>query len=205
MSSRDITPGATPASDHSALSTQHSALTIEGVLRDGLQVAAQFTELPWVREQFQRKLGLDIWPGTVNLQVQDPAGLTALARLRAGPDAPDPVPGAIPIEPPSASPSTGEATGPAYCVGYCYHARLGPIPAAIVVPHVPDYPPDKLELVAPVRVRDALGLNPGDRVTVTVGALSPASLAHQGKGESTNPLTNSPPLVGERQGEGSRL
>ena len=48
------------------------ALTIHGILRDGLRVAAQFTELPWVREQFQRKLGLDVYPGTVNLQVQPP-------------------------------------------------------------------------------------------------------------------------------------
>src|SRR5437764_5221067 len=69
-------------------------LTIHGVLRTGLGVAAQFTELPWVREQFQRKLGLDVWPGTVNLQVQDPAGLAALARLRAG--------GGVPIDPPGA-------------------------------------------------------------------------------------------------------
>ena len=176
-------------------------MMIEGELRDGLRVAAQFTELPWVREQFQRKLGLDIWPGTVNLQVQDPTGLAVLARLRAGPDAPDPVPGAIPIEPPSASPSTGEAAGPAYCVGYCYLARLGPIPAAIVVPHVPDYPPDKLELVAPVRVRDALGLNPGDRVTVTIQP--PPSLSHEGQGESTNAPPIPPLPLGEGRGEGA--
>jgi riboflavin kinase len=49
------------------------------------------------------------------------------------------------------------------------------LPAAIVVPHVPDYPPDKLELVAAVRVRDALNLQPGDRVIVTIGEPSPAS------------------------------
>ncbi len=151
-------------------------LVIEGVLRDGLRVAAQFTELPWVRDQFQRKLGLDVWPGTVNLQVADPAGLAALQRLRLAPDAPGGVRGGVPIEPPApaggGSPSeTGtvdNAAPPAYCVGYCFPARIGDVPAAVVVPHVPDYPPDKLELVAAVRVRDALGLAPGDRVVVTV-------------------------------------
>jgi CTP-dependent riboflavin kinase len=126
-------------------------MSIEGVLQDGLRVAAQFTELPWVREQFQQKLGLDVWPGTVNLQVRDPAGLAALARLRASE-------GGVAIDPPDAG----------HCVGRCFRARIGTVPAAIVVPHVADYPADKLELIAAVRVRDALGLDPGDRVTVTV-------------------------------------
>jgi CTP-dependent riboflavin kinase len=131
--------------------TAGEPLVIEGVLRDGLRVAAQFTELPWVREQFARKLGLDVWPGTVNLQVQDGPGLAALARLRASE-------GGVPIDPP----------GGDFCVGRCFRARIGTVPAAVVVPHVDDYPADKLELIAAVRVRDALGLAPGDRVTVTV-------------------------------------
>jgi CTP-dependent riboflavin kinase len=161
--------------NHSSLITHHSSLSVEGVLRDGLRVAAGFTELPWVREQFRSKLGLDIYPGTVNLEVRDPAGLAVLARLRNGGHPPpgsaagSPQPDsslithysslvAVPIDPPEAG----------YCVGWCYAARIGAVPAAIVVPHVADYPPDKLELVAPVRVRDALGLQPGDRVTVTI-------------------------------------
>jgi hypothetical protein len=151
-------------------------LLIEGVLRDGLRVASQFTELPWVREQFRRKLGLEIWPGTVNLQVQDPAGLAALVRLRLPPEAADGVPGGVPIEPPGPSASgtdaapgvTRDAEAPTYCVGYCFPARIGGLPAAVVVPHVPDYPEDKLELVAAVRVRDVLGLRPGDPVVVQV-------------------------------------
>src|SRR5438067_1026734 len=138
------------ARGHSSLMTHDSSLTIEGVLRTGLGVAAKFTELPWVREQFQRKLGLDVWPGTVNLQVQDPAGLAALARLRAG--------GGVPIDP-----SEG-----AYCVGRCFPARIGALEAAVVVPEVADYPVDKLELIAPVHVGRALGLQPGDRVTVVI-------------------------------------
>jgi CTP-dependent riboflavin kinase len=135
-----------------------SLITIEGVLRDGLRVAAQFTELPWVREQFRRKLGLDIYPGTVNLQVEDPAGLAALARLRAAGSSLD-GPRGVPIDPPE---------GGDYCVGWCFPARIADVPAAVVVPHVADYPPDKLELIAAVRVRDALGLAPGDRVAVTI-------------------------------------
>src|SRR5579883_559316 len=185
--------------------------TIEGVLRDGLRVAAQFTELPWVREQFQRKLGLDVWPGTVNLQVQDPAGL---ARLRAAPDAPDGVPSGVPIEPPPAAASaaagggSADAAGGTYCVGYCFPARIEDVPAAIVVPHVPDYPADKLELVAAVRVRDALGLQPGDRVVVTVltvpEALTPTPLPGGEGLAGPGGSDASPPLpLGEGGGEGA--
>src|SRR5262245_4063189 len=184
---------------HSSLMTHDSSLVVEGVLRTGLGVAAQFTELAWVREQFQRKLGLDIWPGTVNLQVQAPAGLAALARLRAG--------GGVPIEPPGGPPSrdarsiprhapnaggearpgdeddapgsghppkVGGAGGAAshaegaYCVGRCFPARIGALDAAVVLPEVADYPVDKLELIAAVHVGRALGLQPGDRVTVVI-------------------------------------
>jgi CTP-dependent riboflavin kinase len=149
------------------------ALTIEGTVRDGLHVAAQFTALPWVREQFQRKLGLDVYPGTVNLQVQDPAGLAALARLRAAAAAPDGGLRAVPIDPPE---------GGDYCVGWCFAAHVGGLPAAIVVPHVADYPPDKLELIAAVRLRDALGLSPGDRVLVSLDAAPDDRMARQADG-----------------------
>jgi len=129
-------------------------VAIEGVLREGLGVAQRFTALPWVREQFARKLDLDLYPGTVNLQVADPAAQALLAQLREG-RAVDPASGlvleGVAIDPPE----------PGYCVGWAYPARLGALPAAVIVPHVPDYPPDKLELVAAVRVRDALDLQPG--------------------------------------------
>jgi CTP-dependent riboflavin kinase len=134
-------------------------VAIEGVLREGLGVAQRFTGLPWVRAQFARKLGLDLYPGTVNLQVADPTAQALLGQLREGRGV-DPASGlvlaGVAIDPPE----------PGYCVGWAYPARLGALPAAVIVPRVADYPADKLELVAAVRVRDALGLAPGDRVRV---------------------------------------
>lgn len=37
---------------------------------------------------------------------------------------------------------------------------------AVLLPEVKDYPKDKIEIVAPVRLKDALGVKDGDRLTL---------------------------------------
>ena len=44
------------------------------------------------------------------------------------------------------------------------------IDAAIVMPEVENYPADQIELIAPVGVRDALGLVDGDLVRIEIVA-----------------------------------
>jgi len=39
-------------------------------------------------------------------------------------------------------------------------------PAAVLFPEVNDYPKDKIEIVAPMRLKDALGVKDGDRLTL---------------------------------------
>ncbi len=125
-------------------------LTIEGVLRDGLRVAAGFTELPWVREQTQRRLGFVPYSGTLNVRISSPDALEAWERLKKQPG--------IPLEP-----------EPDFCAARCYSVLVeGRIGAAIVVPLVPGYPPDVMELLAPVQLRDALDLQDGAALTVVV-------------------------------------
>jgi CTP-dependent riboflavin kinase len=38
--------------------------------------------------------------------------------------------------------------------------------AAVLLPEVKDYPKDKIEIVAPVRLKDALGVQDGDRLAL---------------------------------------
>jgi CTP-dependent riboflavin kinase len=38
--------------------------------------------------------------------------------------------------------------------------------AAVLLPEVKDYPKNKIEIVAPVRLKDALGVRDGDRLTL---------------------------------------
>lgn len=130
-------------------------LVLRGRLVDGLGEGQRFTALDWVRRRFHELLATDPHPGTVNLRVEASDDRAALARLRLAPGI------AIPPE-------------PGFCAATAYRAAIQhpgggrAVPAAIVVPHVPSYPSDQVELVATVHVRTALGLNSGDLLTITV-------------------------------------
>jgi riboflavin kinase len=52
--------------------------------------------------------------------------------------------------------------------GKCYPAKVKDIDAAIVIPERTHYPEDLIEIIAPVRLRDALDLKDGDKVLITI-------------------------------------
>ena len=129
-------------------------LRLQGILVDGLGEGRRFTAIDWVRRRFRDLLGIDPHPGTVNLRLDDEADRAAWAYLQSAPGIPFP-------------PEQG------FCAATCYRATIlgsagRSVPAAIVLPHVPDYPADQVELVAAVNVRQAVGLKAGDHVTITV-------------------------------------
>ena len=111
-----------------------------------------FTRTEWARAAFQELVAIDPWPGTLNLRVSDRASLAAWAELK------------------KASGLLLRAPDPAWCDGRCYPALLvqGDIKAAIVVPEVANYEPDKVEIIAAVSIREALGVGEGDRIEVHV-------------------------------------
>ncbi len=122
---------------------------IEGRLVRGLGQAAEFTRIDWVRRQLVELAGIDPFPGTVNLLLDDEADLCRWRswREQAG--------------------ATLVREDPSYCDARCWPARVaGRIPAAIVVPQVAGYPPDKVELVAALPLRRHLALEEGERVRV---------------------------------------
>lgn len=126
------------------------AVVLRGTVESGTGEAAKFTALPWAERQFAEKLGLRPAPGTLNLRLL-PEDLLPWRRVRASPG--------VEIEPP-------EGAG---CVGRCYPVLInGATAAAIVVPLAPGYPENRLELMAEVHLRSALGVQDGDPVEVTV-------------------------------------
>lgn len=123
-------------------------MVLEGSLRSGLGEGAGFTTLDWVARQFRSKLGYAPHPGTLNLSLSGGDWDSARADMEQAPG--------IVIEPP-----------PGFCAAKCFTLVIdGRIQGAAVRPDVPDYPSDKLEIVAPVAVRDALRLSDGDRITL---------------------------------------
>ncbi|MEE8333276.1 MAG: DUF120 domain-containing protein [Alphaproteobacteria bacterium] len=127
------------------------AVTIEAELVTGLGEAAGFTSLDWARSAFRDAVGIDPYPGTVNLVPRSQAARADWDAVRAGPG--------IALPSPRAD----------WCDARLYRARIGgQIDAAIVVPEIDSYPTDQIELIAEVGVRSALGLTDGDLVSIEV-------------------------------------
>jgi CTP-dependent riboflavin kinase len=110
-----------------------------------------FTEIDWVKQTFQEKLGFAPYPGTLNLLMEDQARAEwrRLKRQWAG----------IDIPPGNAS----------FCRSRCFRVLVeGKIQGAVVVPEVKDYPEEKLEILAPVHVKETLNVKDGDVLTIEV-------------------------------------
>ncbi len=124
---------------------------LSGVVTSGAGKARGFTQLAWLRAQFRDKFGFDPYPGTLNVRV-DPGE-------------------AMPTAFPSVLIEPGEAG--------CCPARAawvwlnGRVRAIWIMPDVPGYPADQVELMAEQSLRTALGLRDGDGVVIEIqdGAL----------------------------------
>lgn len=127
---------------------------LSGALVTGLGEAVSFTRIDWAREQFIAKLGIDPFPGTLNLVVGDDAAKAAWARVKASP-------GVVLVSPRDD-----------WCNARCYAARIACggdfIKGAIVFPEVEGYPEFQVEIIAGAGLRDTLGIADGDEVTVEI-------------------------------------
>ncbi len=124
---------------------------LSGRLASGIGQGRHFTRLEWARSQFVDKLGIDPYPGTVNVIVDDPEIMAIWQRLKCTPG--------VAIENPG--------TGPYDCDGRCWPVTVaGRIAGAIVWPEVEGYPAAQIEVIAEIDVRAALGIDDGDKVTL---------------------------------------
>lgn len=127
---------------------------LRGRVRAGQGRAAGFTSLGWVRSGLLDSMGIEPYPGTLNLELQSAGDLWTWAEVRGSP--------ATLLEPPD----------PAQCAARCYPVWIGRrLPGAVVLPMVPGYPPDRLELIGPVALRQALNLADGDELEVEFAQL----------------------------------
>jgi riboflavin kinase len=136
------------------------SVTLEGSVTGGMGEGKHYISLPGYMEQFRERLGYEPYPGTLNVDLTSDS-----VRARAGIRALD----TVPIDAWEDDERTfGSAT--------CYAARLTADgetyeDAHIIVPDRTHHDETQLEVIAPDRLRDALGLDDGDRVVVTVEAV----------------------------------
>ena len=130
----------------------HSKHTrIRGIIAEGLKESSLFTHIPWVRDQFIKKLGIDPYPGTLNLEIVDDRDREAFKQIKKQKGAE--------IIPAQAD----------FCAAKCFHVLVcGKVKGALIIPQVSDYPESKLEIISSMRIRDALSLDVGDTVSVDI-------------------------------------
>jgi HAD superfamily hydrolase (TIGR01509 family) len=126
-------------------------LRLVGCVVTGVGAGASFTQLSWARQQFIDKLGLDPYPGTLNLLIDTSTDHASWASLKARPG--------YPINPPDSQ----------WCQARCYPVRIDDhLPGAIVLPDVPSYPPAQVEIIAALSLRAELALKDGDQLRLAV-------------------------------------
>jgi len=124
-------------------------LKLKGTVSSGEGAGKKFVNLSWVKKQLVEKLGFTPYPGTLNL-ILPPSQVAEKQKLKEAE--------AIEINPKEK-----------FCRGRCFKAIvLGKIQGALIIPEVPGYPENLVEVLAPVNLRRALGLEDGDVVELTV-------------------------------------
>jgi riboflavin kinase len=126
-----------------------------GVIFSDLGRASSFMSLDWVQLALKQSLGFAAFPATLNIRPQAAEDTESWRRLRtesAG----------VPLAPVR----SGFCAARLYAVEILGETGAGNIAGAILIPEVKDYPSDKIEIVAPVRLKDHLGVRDGDALTL---------------------------------------
>jgi HAD superfamily hydrolase (TIGR01509 family) len=126
-------------------------MMLKGKIISGLQKAAFFVQLDWVQEQCNAKLGFKPYPGTLNLQV---------------------LPEDVPVIKEISKRDGIELTSPdpSFCSGKVLLATVEGLSAAIMIPEeeVRVHGNNIIEVIAPERLKDVLGVKEGDLVSLSV-------------------------------------
>jgi CTP-dependent riboflavin kinase len=131
---------------------------INSVVFSDLGKASSFMALDWVQAALKKSLGFAPFPATLNVRpkMEEDARIWEAVQKN--------LPG-IPLAP---------AAG-GFCSAKLYRVAIqGPVNSetgsmmngAVLLPNIADYPKDKIEIVAPVQLKSALGLKDGDKLTL---------------------------------------
>ncbi|HET9916617.1 MAG TPA: DUF120 domain-containing protein [Candidatus Binatia bacterium] len=126
-----------------------------GVIFSDLGQASSFMALDWVQELLNERLGYHPFPATLNVRPKDAEDAQVWQRVQtdhAGT--------------PLTTATAGHCGAKLYRVEIYRDATSAKVGGAILLPEVDDYPQDKIEIVAPVRLKDHFRVHDGDQLTV---------------------------------------
>jgi riboflavin kinase len=123
-------------------------LTLRGTVFSGNGDGRKFISLPWVTRQIQEKLGFTPYAGTLNIRLTKESAKKKKLLEEA--------------EKFEIKPEEG------YCTGILIKAKIKNLSCAFIIPQIPSYPQDELEVVAAVNLRERFGLRDGSEVGVMV-------------------------------------
>jgi riboflavin kinase len=126
---------------------------LTGEVFSGLGEGRYYMQLKGYREQFQEKLGFTPFPGTLNLRLKTEEDIKLKERLMEH--------RGILID----GFENGDRT---YGSAKCYPAEIEGVEGAVIIPSRSHYTLSTLEFIAPVKIREEIGLKDGDIVTVKV-------------------------------------
>lgn len=138
----------------------HDEWVLTGKIVRGSQRAAFFTQLDWVQSQCEEKLGFKPYPGTLNLEIAE-SDLSIVETLQKEKG--------IELVPPD----------PKFCAAKVWGLTVGSFCGAIVIPaeDVRVHQRRIIEVIAPVRLKDALNVHDGDSVKLVIGRPAPQKRA----------------------------
>jgi len=143
--------------DYRRIFEADSAVELAGTVTSGMGEGRHYISLPGYMKQFRERLAYEPFAGTLNVDLEE-----ASVRARAGLDGIDPV-----------EIDGWEGEDRTYGPAYCWPARIEAAgeqydAAHVIAPERTHHGEDQLELIAPVKLRDELDLEDGDRVRVYV-------------------------------------
>ena len=125
---------------------------IHGIIFSDLGQASVFMGLDWVQEALRKTLGFAPYPATLNVRPSGPEDARLWEEVQRD------------IAGVRLSPVEG-----GFCSARLYRISMRPLAGgdekvngAVLLPAVANYPRDKIEIVAPVQLKQALGLKDGD-------------------------------------------
>jgi len=126
-------------------------MVISGKVVSGAGEGAYFTQIDWVQQQCDEKLGFKPYPGTLNLEIFKEF-LPALEIL-------DRQKGIELISP-----------DPKFCNAVVFKASLGDVNGAIIFPEekVRVHPKNIIEIIAPLNIKASLKVEDGDSLKITI-------------------------------------